>query len=183
MWGGPELMTGTPQGCGCFPSGETDLHGFRWWRARLNYRQDYPGKVLLALGRHEEDLLAVRPSEQQELWEAVLAVRDAVNRVFAPDWWNYMFLGNQIRHVHLHLIPRYAKPRVIHGWEFRDRHWGGLHARQEEPTREVFEWILQAVKAALRKAGRPSSQSSRFDETDFVVEEVGGTNLGGGLDS
>lgn len=44
--------------CGCFPVDETVLMTFERWMAKLNFRQDYPGKVLIALRRHEEDVLA-----------------------------------------------------------------------------------------------------------------------------
>jgi hypothetical protein len=37
---------------------ETVLMTFERWMAKLNFRQDYPGKVLIALRRHEEDVLA-----------------------------------------------------------------------------------------------------------------------------
>ncbi|MBI3998216.1 MAG: HIT domain-containing protein [Armatimonadetes bacterium] len=140
---------GEIRSCNCFPDDGTELRAFPWWTARFNYRQDYPGKVFLALRRHEEDVLALAAEEREEVWEAAGVVRAAIDRVLQPDWWNYMFLGNAVRHVHLHMIPRYAGPRTIQGWEFRDRHWGSLHARQPEPPEEVFRWLLARVKQAL----------------------------------
>lgn len=135
--------------CGCFPENETVLQTFHAWQARLNLRQDYPGKIILVLRRHEEDVLALTPEEHEELWQVARILRDAVTMVLHPDWWNYMFLGNQDRHVHLHMIPRYATTRVIQGWEFRDHHWGGLHAPQNEPPAEVVSWLGSRIKAAL----------------------------------
>jgi len=135
--------------CACFPLDQTVLKIFERWVAKLNFRQDYPGKVLLALLRHEEDVLSLRAEELEELWEAAGVVRDAVDRVLRPDWWNYMFAGNVVPHVHLHMIPRYATPRNVAGWQFRDGHWGRMHARQEEPPTSAFSWILESVKGAL----------------------------------
>lgn len=137
--------------CRCFPENETVLRTFRWWQARFNYRQDYPGKVFLALRRHEEDVLALTSGEREEVWQAARSMREAVGSILHPDWWNYMFLGNLDRHVHLHMIPRYATPRTIQGWEFRDHHWGGLHAGQEEPPAEVYAWLLAHLKDAVGK--------------------------------
>jgi diadenosine tetraphosphate (Ap4A) HIT family hydrolase len=33
---------------------------------------------------------------------------ERLRRAFAPDHFNYAFLQNQDRHVHQHVIPRYA---------------------------------------------------------------------------
>ncbi len=131
--------------CRCFVEDGTELAEFRWWTARLNHRQDFPGKVFLALRRHEEDVLRLTVAEREELWEAAGILRSAVHRVLQPDWWNYMFLGNAVRHVHLHMVPRYAAPRAIQGWEFHDKHWGSFHARQELPPVEVYQWLLARI--------------------------------------
>lgn len=39
---------------------------------------------------------------------------------FASDHFNYAFLQNQDRHVHLHVIPRYAALRTFDGEVFTD---------------------------------------------------------------
>lgn len=137
--------------CECFTDPETELKRFRWWTGRFHFRQDYPGKVFLALARHEEDVLALTQQERDELWQAMAVMRAAVGRVLRPDWWNYMCLENAVRHVHFHLIPRYETPRSIQGWEFRDRHWGSMHARQELPPVEVSQWLLRQVKEELAR--------------------------------
>lgn len=135
--------------CTCFPEDGTVLRRFRSWSGRLHQRQDYPGKVFLALRRHEEDVLALTSEERGELWEAARIMRAGVARVLQPDRWNYLFLGNAVRHVHLHLIPRYATPHTIQGWTFADRHWGAMHARQEEPPPGVHGWLLARLTQAL----------------------------------
>jgi len=139
-------MARKPGSCECFTDRETELKRFRWWVARFNFRQDFPGKVLLSLARHEEDVLALADEERDELWRAMGVLRAAVDRVLHPDWWNTMCLGNAVRHVHFHLIPRYSTPRVIQGWEFQDRYWGSMHARQDSPPTDVYSWLLQRIK-------------------------------------
>lgn len=44
----------------------------------------------------------------------------ALRSLFAPDHFNYAFLQNQDRHVHLHVIPRYAAERSFAGEVFTD---------------------------------------------------------------
>jgi diadenosine tetraphosphate (Ap4A) HIT family hydrolase len=97
-----------------------DIGSFRHWSVSVAMEQNYLGKCIIALRRHEEDFLALTADEGEEIWEAARAVRDALARCFAPDHFNYQVLGNSVRHVHMHLTPRYtAATRVrrddVHG--------------------------------------------------------------------
>ena len=58
------------------------------------------------------------------MWEAARAARDALGGCFAPDHFNYQVLGNSVRHVHMHLTPRYTSAREFGGMTFTDEHWG-----------------------------------------------------------
>jgi len=101
-----------------------DLGSFRHWSVSAANEQNYLGKCILALRRHEEDFLALRAEEREEMWAAARAVRDALMRCFAPDRFNYQVLGNSVAHVHMHLTPRYTAPREFAGMTFTDEHWG-----------------------------------------------------------
>ncbi len=169
-----------PLECECFQPDETVLRDFQFWQARFNTRQDYPGKVLLVLRRHVEDVLGLTQDERDELWQAAALLRDSVHRMLQPDWWNYMFLGNLDRHVHLHMIPRYATPRVMQGWEFVDRHWGALHVRQESPPVEVYTWLLIRLKEELARLSNGLQGDQRFadgTERDSVWRHLRGDLL------
>lgn len=56
---------------------------------------------------------------RDELRWAVKRLQEA----FHPDHFNCAFLQNQDRHVHLHVIPRYASARRFAGREFADPEW------------------------------------------------------------
>jgi diadenosine tetraphosphate (Ap4A) HIT family hydrolase len=101
-----------------------EIGSFQYWRVAVNRDQNYLGKCIVALRRHEEDFLALNAEEREEMWEAARAVRDALARCFAPDHFNYQVLGNSVRHVHMHLTPRYTAPREFAGMTFTDEHWG-----------------------------------------------------------
>ena len=45
------------------------------------------------------------------LWQGIRIARAAIAGLFAPERWNYSFLMNQDKHVHLHTIPRYEGAR------------------------------------------------------------------------
>jgi diadenosine tetraphosphate (Ap4A) HIT family hydrolase len=95
------------------------------WRIAVNRNQNLLGKLFVALRRHEESVTELTSAEWSELREEL---RWAINRLswaFRPDHFNCAFLQNQDRHVHLHVIPRYASPRNCAGREFRDPDWPG----------------------------------------------------------
>lgn len=101
-----------------------DIGSFLHWRVFAAPEQNYLGKCIVALRRHEEDFLALTEDEREDMWKAAHGVRDALSRLFAPDHFNYQVLGNSVRHVHMHLTPRYTSPREFGGVTFTDTHWG-----------------------------------------------------------
>jgi len=101
-----------------------DIGSFRHWSVSVASEQNYLGKCIVALRRHDEDFLALTEDERDEMWVAACAVRDALSRLFAPDHFNYQVLGNSVRHVHMHLTPRYTSAREFAGMTFTDEHWG-----------------------------------------------------------
>jgi diadenosine tetraphosphate (Ap4A) HIT family hydrolase len=101
-----------------------DIGSFQSWSVSVASEQNYLGKCIVALRRHEEDFLALTLEEREEMWEVTRAVRDALARCFAPDRFNYQVLGNSVAHVHMHLTPRYSAAREFAGMTFTDGHWG-----------------------------------------------------------
>jgi diadenosine tetraphosphate (Ap4A) HIT family hydrolase len=122
--------------CDAPPS--SDLWSSPHWRVFIARDQDYLGKCIVALRRHEEDFLSLTQDERQDMWEAARSVRDSLLRCFAPDHFNYQVLGNSVRHVHMHLTPRYTAPREFGGRTFTDNHWGNWPFPAEQDTPEEF---------------------------------------------
>ena len=48
---------------------------------------------------------------------------DALRAAFDPAHFNYAFSQNMDRHVHLHILPRYAERRVFSGETFKDERY------------------------------------------------------------
>ncbi|MGZ4390387.1 MAG: HIT family protein [Gaiellaceae bacterium] len=94
-----------------------------YWRTTVNRNQNLLGKLVVVLLRHEEYVAALTPEEWRELHEEVTWATERLRVAFAPDHFNYAFLQNQDRHVHLHVIPRYAGSRSLGGVEFEDPDW------------------------------------------------------------
>lgn len=75
-------------------------------RAYLNEDQFFPGWVFVVLRRHVRELYELSAAERQVLIEDVSRVAEALARVCRPVKMNYELLGNQVPHIHWHLIPR-----------------------------------------------------------------------------
>ena len=76
--------------------------------AYLHDDQFFPGWVVLKLKRHATELFQLDPSERARMMDEVARVAAALHALFAPRKMNYECLGNQIAHIHWHVIPRLA---------------------------------------------------------------------------
>ena len=141
--------------CECF-SQDFVLVRREHWRLQLSKQQGYLGWCLVILSRHETDAANLTAPEREELWEIVNRARGALLRLFQPDHFNYAFLGNVVRHVHLHLMPRYESPRKFKGQTFRDEHWGWFAIPGTEEARPaVLEALAEALQRELAREGAP----------------------------
>lgn len=95
------------------------------WLVALNRNQNLLGKAMIVLLRENELVTAVTAAEWTELHEHLVWTTRRLRDAFAPDHFNYAFLQNQDRQVHLHVVPRYASPREFAGLVFEDPDWPG----------------------------------------------------------
>jgi diadenosine tetraphosphate (Ap4A) HIT family hydrolase len=77
-------------------------------RAYLNPDQFFPGWVFVVLRWHATELYELSPVERARMIEDVNRMAQAVAMVYQPVKMNYELLGNQVAHIHWHLIPRLA---------------------------------------------------------------------------
>ncbi|MGO8671614.1 MAG: HIT family protein [Capsulimonadaceae bacterium] len=116
------LIGGEPREGDVLP---VQIGGDDHWAVVLNENQATLGRIYLVLRRHETDITALTTSEQTSLFHHTRAVKRAVDSLFAPDHYNYVFLMNLVRHCHFHIFPRYEAPRRFAGVEFVDSAYGG----------------------------------------------------------
>src|SRR4051812_13874265 len=74
----------------------------------LGDEQFYRGWCILLLKDHHEHLAALPVERQRNLWNDVALVAQTITRELKPVRINYECLGNQLHHIHWHIIPRYA---------------------------------------------------------------------------
>jgi diadenosine tetraphosphate (Ap4A) HIT family hydrolase len=63
--------------------------------------------IVIFRDRHVADFTRLTKAEAARYWSDVHAVARIIERVFAPCHMNYQLLGNQVPHLHVHLVPRY----------------------------------------------------------------------------
>ena len=68
--------------------------------------QFYLGYTLLVLNQHAEELFDLDQALRQQFIEDANRIAEALNKTCSPLKMNYCLLGNTLRHLHWHLIPR-----------------------------------------------------------------------------
>jgi diadenosine tetraphosphate (Ap4A) HIT family hydrolase len=114
--------------------------------AYLQRRGFRPGYVVVV---HRGDRHVTEPTELGEeealgYWREVMTVARSIERVYRPYKLNVMMLGNQLPHLHTHVVPRYED----------DADAGGPPVFDEgAPPRDERDLLAQAEQ--LRDALRP----------------------------
>ncbi len=128
------------------------------WTLVLNENQATLGRVFFALKRHETDVTALSPPEIAALWTFAAQTKRALDTLFAPDHFNYLFHMNLTPHVHMHIYPRYVLPREFGGETFPDTRFGEHYDPQE--TRPVSPTTARALALALQGALMPGGDAA-----------------------
>ena len=77
-------------------------------KAYLHEDQYFPGWTLLVLSRHATELWELAANERHALIDGVAALGQALAGVYDARKLNYELLGNELPHIHWHLVPRRA---------------------------------------------------------------------------
>lgn len=75
-------------------------------RAYLHDDQFFPGWTVLVLKQHATELFHLSRADRSRLIEEMSAVAGVLVREWRAVKINYELLGNQLPHIHWHLIPR-----------------------------------------------------------------------------
>ena len=113
-------------------------------RVRLQNDGDFPGYCILYCRRHVAELFDLTPAERAQLMEDLARLAQAVISCCRPAKLNYACLGNEVPHLHWHVVPRYPDD----GW------WGQsfmLRAAGEKrvQAREDYERLREALRNAF----------------------------------
>ena len=139
------------------------LREFKYWYAILEIKQYYLGRMFLYAKRDEAtDMVELNKYEIKELWKILKFIKNIVYpNTWKPDIINYSFLGNEVQHCHLHIIPRYKTEReiTINGIIFKDNNFGKNYSNpntkstrfRDSTTQEI---IRDKLKKQFKKYGK-----------------------------
>jgi diadenosine tetraphosphate (Ap4A) HIT family hydrolase len=102
--------------------------------AYLHADQFFPGWTVLVLKRHATELYELSREERAGLMEEVSEVARVLATTFHAIKVNYELLGNQIPHIHWHIVPRLARAIIAMARMLVDKHGGQVPADRERLT-------------------------------------------------
>lgn len=121
------------------------IKDYKYWALYIHENQGYLGRSVIVCRREDAlDLVLATSEEVEELFVILKSLREALTKSFSPDWFNYAFLGNEFRHLHGHVIPRYANEREFAGTVFKDERWG--HNYRTDHNFKISEELMQQIK-------------------------------------
>ena len=94
----------------CEQTGGDLVVGARSWRVILAAEADslmFPGFTRVIWQEHRREMTDLAPAQRSELMEVVFAVEALMLEHLQPDKINLASLGNQVDHLHWHVIPRW----------------------------------------------------------------------------
>jgi diadenosine tetraphosphate (Ap4A) HIT family hydrolase len=92
----------------CHPENETVLWRDKRCRVILVDDADYPGFCRVIWGGHVKEMTDLTEPERAHLMTVTLAAEKALREALQPDKINLASLGNQVPHLHWHVIPRFT---------------------------------------------------------------------------
>jgi diadenosine tetraphosphate (Ap4A) HIT family hydrolase len=113
--------------------------------AYLRDDQFFPGWTIVVFKRHATELFHLAPTERIQLMEEVNLISKVVAQVFEAKKMNYELLGNQLPHIHWHIIPRLADDPAPLEPVWRVQHEPLL--RSEPDLQSTIQRLQQAIQA------------------------------------
>jgi diadenosine tetraphosphate (Ap4A) HIT family hydrolase len=87
-------------------------------------------------------------NEYLELQTITRSLTGAISDAFHADMFNYASLGNIIKHVHLHVVPRYAKSVKFGALSFHDHNWGSNYSPYDKSF-IIEPEVVQKIKMKI----------------------------------
>ncbi|MEZ5738454.1 MAG: HIT family protein [Burkholderiaceae bacterium] len=138
---------GTPSCELCREPGGALVVQLRDCRIILPDEPDTPGFTRVVLQAHVREMTDLPRADRLALMEIVFGVEQVMRDTLAPDKVNLASLGNQVDHLHWHVIPRYRTDA-----RFPAPVWA---AAQRAATKLPGEPAVARYRSALQKAFAP----------------------------
>jgi diadenosine tetraphosphate (Ap4A) HIT family hydrolase len=97
------------QACsGTWPGSDHFIADLGLSMAYLHDDQFFPGWAVVVFKRHVTELFHLAPTERIQMMEEVSRLAKVLAETFDAKKMNYGLLGNEMPHIHWHVIPRLA---------------------------------------------------------------------------
>lgn len=118
---------------------------YKHWFVMVSREQHTLGTSLIVLKRHTVRFSSLKKEELLELNRIQKKTEKKLDKIFKPDLYNYLQCGNQVEHLHFHLIPRYKQPRSFGGKKFVDKNFGDSVKETKQISSKEFIEKLKKV--------------------------------------
>src|SRR5215831_9902543 len=118
----------------------------------LHDDQFFPGWTVVVFQHHATELFQLAPTERFQLIEEVNRVAKTLAEVYQAKKINYELLGNQLPHIHWHLIPRLASDPAPLEPVWRVQHEPMLHPGSDlQNTIQSLQQAIQSARGILNR--------------------------------
>lgn len=129
---------------------ELKLFETKHWVWSLRPVQATLGSGVLSLKRPCSEFSQLEEEEFRDLKAIVKIIEQTLSRTFDYDVINYLMLMMVDKHVHFHVIPRYASSIEMFETVWHDKCWPGAHdlaGKVEEPL--VLKKVCEFIKTNI----------------------------------
>ncbi|HEY3450664.1 MAG TPA: hypothetical protein VGK67_30185 [Myxococcales bacterium] len=121
---------------------------YQHWTVLLRGVQNTAGCLILACNEEAAAVPEVSAAAWAEFPRVTADLESTLKAAFHFDKINYLLLMMVDKHVHFHVLPRYAEPRTFEGVEFKDAGWPRAPALGEaaKVPDEVFAKLRTHLK-------------------------------------
>jgi diadenosine tetraphosphate (Ap4A) HIT family hydrolase len=122
------------------------IKDYKFWKLLIRNRNATLGNCVAILKRHIEALSEITHEEMAEFVTLVKDIEKSLKTSFSYDKINYLMLMMMDKHVHFHIIPRYAGKRSFAGLEWVDEGWPVNVIVENTKIPTVEQGILNKIK-------------------------------------
>lgn len=97
----------------CLTDGGHCLYRGEHLRIIAPKEEEFPGLIRVIWHQHIAEMTDLKPHERSHIMMTVCQVEDLVRQIMQPDKMNLAALGNQVPHLHWHIIPRWTNDRYF----------------------------------------------------------------------
>jgi diadenosine tetraphosphate (Ap4A) HIT family hydrolase len=138
----------------CLHEGGKKIWQDQLCRVVLVEEATYPGLCRVITQQHVKEMTDLSRTEQVYIMQVVFTVEKVMREILQPDKINLASLGNQVPHMHWHIIPRYFTDPHFPEPIWATAHLGRQPKQQSLQNLTRFTQCLQKALSTLQQAAQ-----------------------------